>query len=92
MMGGFYTTDLQQYDTDDKVSISFGAVYRWADAVAPVIRLDMKRFAVGLSYDVNVSQLTKASGARGGFEFTLAYKNAFKSRVISQYRLNCVGF
>ncbi len=92
MVGGFYTTDLEQYDTDDKVSLSFGAVYRWADAVAPVVRLDMKKFAVGLSYDVNVSQLTRASGARGGFEFTLAYKNAFKSRVISQYRLNCVGF
>jgi type IX secretion system PorP/SprF family membrane protein len=92
MLGGFYTTDLQQYDTDDKVSLSFGAVYRWADAVVPVVRLDLKKFAVGLSYDVNVSQLTKASGARGGFEFTLAYKDAFKSRVISQYRLNCVGF
>ncbi len=92
MIGGFYTTDLQQYDTDDKVSLSLGAVYRWADAVVPVVRLDMKKFAVGLSYDVNTSQLTKASGARGGFEFTLAYKNAFTSRRISQYRLNCVGF
>ena len=92
MLGGFFTTDLQQYDTDDKVSLSLGAVYRWADAIAPVIRLDMKKIAVGLSYDVNVSQLTKASGARGGFEFTLAYKSAFNSRVIKQYRLNCVGF
>jgi type IX secretion system PorP/SprF family membrane protein len=92
MLGAFYTTDLETYDTDDKVSLSFGGIYRWADAVAPVVRLDLKRFAVGLSYDVNVSQLTKASGARGGFELTLAYKNAFNSRVIKQYRLNCVGF
>ena len=92
MFGSFYTTDLQQYDTDDKVSLSLGAVYRWADAIAPVVRLDLKKFAVGLSYDVNVSQLTKASGARGGFELTLAYKNAFNSRIIKQYRLKCVGF
>lgn len=92
MFGGFYTTDLVQYDTDDKVSLSFGCVYRWADAVAPVFRLDLKKFAIGVSYDVNVSQLTRASGARGGFEFTLAYKNAFNSRAIKQYRLNCVGF
>jgi type IX secretion system PorP/SprF family membrane protein len=92
MFGGFYTTDLRQYDTDDKVSLSFGGVYRWADAIVPVIRLDMKKFAVGLSYDVNISQLTKASGARGGFELTLAYKNVFNSRIIKQYRLNCVGF
>jgi type IX secretion system PorP/SprF family membrane protein len=92
MMGGFYTTDLAQYDTDDKISLSLGAVYRWADAIAPVVRMDMKKWAVGLSYDINVSQLTMASGARGGFEFTLAYKNAFTSRRIKSYRLNCVGF
>jgi type IX secretion system PorP/SprF family membrane protein len=92
MFGAFYTNDLQTYDTDDKVSLSLGAVYRWADAIVPVIRLDLKNFAVGLSYDVNVSQLTKASGARGGFELTLAYKNAFTSRRIKEYRLNCVGF
>jgi type IX secretion system PorP/SprF family membrane protein len=92
MIGGFYTTDLVQYDSDDKVSFSFGAVYRWADAIAPVVRLDMKKIAVGISYDVNTSQLTKASGARGGFEFTLAYKDAFSSRNLKNLRLNCVGF
>jgi type IX secretion system PorP/SprF family membrane protein len=92
MLGGFYTTDLVQYDTDDKVSLSLGAVYRWNDAIVPVVRLDMKKIAVGISYDVNVSQLTKASGAQGGFEFTLAYKNAFSSRVINSYRMKCVGF
>ena len=92
MLGGFYTTDIAQYDTDDRISFSVGAVYRWNDAIVPVIRLDMKKWAVGLSYDVNTSQLTKASGARGGFELTLAYKNVFNSRVIKQYRLSCVGF
>jgi len=92
MLGGFYTTDLVTYNTDDKVSLSFGGMYRWADAFAPVVRLELKRMAVGLSYDINTSSLTKASGARGGFELTLAYKNAFNSRVLKQYRLKCVGF
>ncbi len=92
MLGAFYTTDLVTYNTDDKVSFSFGGMYRWADAFAPVVRLEMKRLAVGLSYDINTSSLSKASGARGGFELTLAYKNAFNSRVLKQYRLKCVGF
>ncbi len=91
VLGAFYSTDLATYDTDDKVTFSLGGIYRWADAIAPVIRLDMKRLAVGLSYDINTSKLTKASGARGGFELTLAYKNAFKSRVLNKYRLRCVG-
>jgi type IX secretion system PorP/SprF family membrane protein len=92
LIGAFYTTDLAQYNTDDKVSLSIGGIYRWADAFAPVCRLDLKQWSLGLSYDVNVSQLTKASGARGGFELTLAWKNVFKSRILQQYRLKCVGF
>jgi type IX secretion system PorP/SprF family membrane protein len=92
IFGGFFTTDLVQYDTDDKVSLTLGGIYRWADAFAPVVRIDMKHLAVGLSYDINTSQLTKASGARGGFELTLSYKNAFASRVIRTFRMNCVRF
>lgn len=92
MLGAFYTMDLAQYDTDDRVSFTIGGMYRWADAIAPVLRLDVKQWAVGLSYDVNTSKLTTASGARGGFELTFAWKSAFQSRVLKQYRLKCVGF
>lgn len=92
MIGGFYTTDLVQYDTDDKVSFTMGGIYRWGDALAPMVRLDLKRLAIGLSYDINVSKLTVASGARGGFEFTLAFKSFFPNRMLKHYKLKCVGF
>jgi hypothetical protein len=32
-----------------------------------------EQFAMGLSYDVNVSKLAGTSSARGGFEITLRY-------------------
>jgi type IX secretion system PorP/SprF family membrane protein len=92
MLGAFYTTDLQQYDMDDVMSLTFGAVYRLNDAIAPVVRFDVKKFGIGLSYDVNVSNLTKASQARGGFELTLGFKSDFTRRKSRSYRMECVDF
>jgi predicted amidohydrolase len=65
---------------DERKSLSVGAIYRLADAVAPVIRLELGRFNIGASYDVNISQLTTASHARGGFELTLCYSKALNYR------------
>ncbi len=50
-----------------------GAFLRWNDAIIPVIKLDYSPFAVSLSYDVNLSQLTTSSYGRGGFEIGISY-------------------
>ncbi len=92
MAGLFYTNDLVQYDTDDKVSMTLGAIYRYADAIAPMVRIDLKKMAFGITYDVNISRLTVASGARGGFELTMAYKTSFSNRLMKHYKMRCVGF
>ncbi len=77
MLGGFYTFSLaeQYYDDQNKTSLHIGSVYRWEDAIIPVMKLDMGQFSVGLSYDVNISKLKTASQSRGGFELTLSYRN-----------------
>lgn len=77
MIGGFYTFSLadQYYDDVNKSSLHLGGIYRWADAFIPVIKLDYSQFSFGLSYDVNISHLKTASQSRGGFEFTLSYRN-----------------
>ena len=59
---------------EDKTSISFGATYRWDDAIAPLVRLEHHQFNFGLSYDINISRLTVASKGVGGFELTMGYK------------------
>lgn len=94
MMGVFFTTDFDHYDVDEPMSFSLGAIYRMNDAVAPMARLDLKNFSIGMSYDVNVSQLSIASGARGGFEITFAYLAKLNSRWhYDQYPSGCnVGF
>jgi type IX secretion system PorP/SprF family membrane protein len=50
-----------------------GAFLRLNDAIIPTIKLDYNPFSVGLSYDVNISQLKTSSYGRGGFELSLTY-------------------
>ena len=50
-----------------------GAFLRLNDAVIPTIKIDYNPFSVGLSYDVNISQLKTSSYGRGGFELSLTY-------------------
>lgn len=52
-------------------SVGIGAYYRTGDAVITSLLIETGRFAVGLSYDVNLSKLTTVSKAKGGFEITL---------------------
>src|SRR5205085_2420424 len=81
-LGGLmYGRDVVQYYEDNTaVTLYFGAFLRWGDAIIPMMKLDMKRLSMGLSYDVNVSKLYVASNWRGGFELTASYKAFLKTR------------
>jgi type IX secretion system PorP/SprF family membrane protein len=55
-------------------SVVFGAFYRLNDAIIPYTRLIYKnRYAIGFSYDINVSRLKVASDSRGGGEISIVY-------------------
>ncbi len=54
-------------------AIILGGYYRFADAFNIVAGYEISGFNVGLSYDVNLSNLTAASKARGGFEISMRY-------------------
>ncbi|HHZ65649.1 MAG TPA: type IX secretion system membrane protein PorP/SprF [Flavobacteriales bacterium] len=66
----------------------FGAYYRFGDAVVPTILFEIANYAIGLSYDINVSGLKEASNGQGGFEISLRYinPNPFKYGAGSKYR------
>ena len=76
---------LQQslYTRNEKsASMSFGAYYRFGDALIPTFEIEKAGYAFGISYDVNVSKLSTVTSCRGGFEFTLRLINSdiFKKR------------
>ena len=52
----------------------FGLIYRGNDALAPVVGAQIARVKVLLNYDINLSTLTTASKAVGGFEMSVVYK------------------
>lgn len=64
------------------MAIAFGGYYRVGDAFAPSVELEVAYFAVGMSYDVNTSKLTAATGGAGGYEIYIRFQNPnpFKSK------------
>ena len=53
--------------------VYLGGWYRVQDAVILVVGADYQNFRLGLSYDINVSDLKVASSSQGGFELALNY-------------------
>lgn len=50
-----------------------GLFHRWGDALVAKSMLEWYEFSAGFAYDINISSLTEASNAKGGFEVFLRY-------------------
>ena len=60
-------------DPERNTNFYLGIYMRLGDAIIPTISMDYNAFTVGLSYDVNTSQLKAASGGQGGLEISVIY-------------------
>jgi Bacteroidetes-specific putative membrane protein len=72
--GLLFSHDLFVMD-DIQKTITGGILYRWDDAIIPIVQLQLSKFSIGASYDVNISKLVAASRYRGGFELILSYRD-----------------
>jgi len=68
-------------------SLSAGGFYRNNDAFIGMVLLEFSNYAVGVSYDFNLSGLKTVSSGRGGFEITLRFLNS-ASFIFSQASFN----
>jgi type IX secretion system PorP/SprF family membrane protein len=86
--GVLYSYKLGEFVDNPKYTFSVGAFLRWQDAIIPVIKLDVYPISIGISYDINVSQLQVASQGRGGTELSIVYigfldrDNSAKNKVL----------
>jgi type IX secretion system PorP/SprF family membrane protein len=77
-----------QIKAGNELDLLAGLNYRFNDAVVPVVGLDYKNFLIGLSYDVNTSDLGKTVSNVNSFEISLTY--IFKKvRVLEEKRFTC---
>ncbi len=85
-VGGIYG----QYNLNEIFDFVFGASLRYKDAVIPFVGMLWDGFSLGLSYDINVSDLGVASVNNGGFELSLTFVKRQEGKIISQ--LSCPRF
>jgi type IX secretion system PorP/SprF family membrane protein len=71
-----------------KYAVGIGMYYRSADAVIPMLAVYWNKFRVGVSDDINISSLNKASNGRGGPEISITYISK-KIRAITQHTTVC---
>jgi len=60
------------------------------DALIVNIGMIRRNLQLGISYDLNVSPLSEASGSRGAFELTLIYQSI--STILNSYSIPCERF
>jgi type IX secretion system PorP/SprF family membrane protein len=88
--GGFlFIRNFDPDGDDSRLSLAGGAVYRYKDAIIPVIKLNTNKLGIGLSYDINVSKLKTASVYRGGFELTLSYLGLWNKANSDAEKVHC---
>lgn len=87
MMFQYVLQDDSRYTGIKKATfISIGSYYRVKDAVIFAAKFEWNNYALGFSYDLNISKLKIASSARGGFEICFragfnTYRKAFSKAI-----------
>lgn len=72
IFGGMFSKRLGE-DPAQGMVVHAGAYHRYKDAIIPVMKMEVNRLSIGLSYDINISRLAAASLNRGGFELSLSW-------------------
>jgi type IX secretion system PorP/SprF family membrane protein len=58
-----------------ETSLYTGLLFRYGDALAPVVRYEINKLAFGVSYDFTLSSLSNANRSNGGFEVSIAFNS-----------------
>lgn len=62
-----------QYFVNPETNLLFGSNYRKDDAAIAYFGMQLKNIAFGVSYDFNTSNLSRATGSRGGLEISVSF-------------------
>jgi type IX secretion system PorP/SprF family membrane protein len=89
LIGGAYSTGFLS-DSDHQTELHAGLWIRVGDAVIPYIGAEFNQLRIGISHDINLSGLTRASYARGGSELSVIYTSGRKDPL--NKKIHCPKF
>jgi type IX secretion system PorP/SprF family membrane protein len=74
MLFKYIMQDASKYTGRKKpAAFSLGGYYRYSDAFIIATRYEFSNYSIGMSYDLNLSNLKTASKSKGGFEISLRF-------------------
>ncbi len=79
IFGGLIKWTAERENLQEAIAFSFGAFYRYGDAVIPVVKVRRKKLSLALSYDINISSLKDASNMAGGYEVSLFFSGNYSN-------------
>lgn len=59
-------------------AFSIGLYHRWADAFIPTVRMQKGGFTLGVSYDLEIGNVTRINNGMEGPEFSLTFRTGYK--------------
>ena len=62
-------------NTVEKIDLKLGLYSRLGDAMTFTLGMNHDNWSIGIAYDLNVSSLLPATGAKGAFEISISYVN-----------------
>jgi len=70
-----------------------GGWYRYGDGICPYVGLEWTKATLGISYDVNTSSFTPATGSQGAYEITLTFNGKIVRHMSDpSYNFSCPKF
>jgi type IX secretion system PorP/SprF family membrane protein len=70
---GFVLNPGHDQEYQKNTTFYIGGWYRYLDAVCPYVGLEWSHMRLGISYDINVSNFSPATGGNGGYELSLLF-------------------
>jgi hypothetical protein len=94
VFGGLFTYRSTPVGLPSIFAFSFGAMYRYQDAVIPVVKIDYKAVSFGFSYDVTNSSLVNGTAVSGASatEVSLYVRGEFLHRKNPRDEVMCPRF
>ena len=84
---GIYLHGNRKNDKRSNAIVYVGNWYRFGDAMCPYAGFEWYKMRLGLSYDINTSSFTPATGGAGAFEISLVFNGRFSKQTTPVYNM-----